>query len=92
MGDRYLELSEITAELKKIFCDTLDDTLSPEQMPDDFKITDTGLPLDSVESLELVVKIERHFAIAIESHELNREQLSSLPRLSDFVYAKLRNE
>lgn len=50
----------------------------------------SGLGLDSVDALELVVAIEKEFGIRVDSHEIGREAFASVDALAKFVDARAR--
>jgi acyl carrier protein len=45
----------------------------------------SGLGLDSVDALELVVALEKEYGISIASHEVDRSVFGSLASLAGFV-------
>lgn len=47
-------------------------------------------PLDSMAALEFVTAIETEFQIAIEPEKLDLNFIQDLPRLAEFVEARLR--
>jgi len=48
-----------------------------------------GLGLDSVDALELVVALEKEFALRIQSHEVGREAFASVATLAEYVESRL---
>ena len=82
-------MEDVVIKLKRLICHRLNLEYTWRDMPDDFQFKDSGLDLDSVESLELVIGIEQTFKIQVMSHEINREILSSLPKLAEYVLGKL---
>ncbi|MCO4747465.1 MAG: acyl carrier protein [Proteobacteria bacterium] len=46
---------------------------------------DSGLGLDSVDALELVLEIERHFDVSIEDNEEGRKVLASVATLAAYI-------
>jgi acyl carrier protein len=48
-----------------------------------------GLGLDSVDALELVVALEKEFALRIQSHEVGREAFASVATLAAYVESRL---
>lgn len=64
--------------------------LSPESIGDDLPLFGEGLGLDSVDALELVVALEKEFALRIQSHEVGREAFASVAALAAYVEGRLR--
>ena len=48
-----------------------------------------GLGLDSVDALELVVALEKEFALRIQSHEVGREAFATIASLADYIDGRL---
>jgi acyl carrier protein len=63
--------------------------LTPEGIEDDMPLFGEGLGLDSVDALELVVALEREFALRIQSHEVGREAFASVAALAAYVEGRL---
>src|SRR5260221_1548901 len=75
---------------KKLIVTTLNlDGLTPERIADDEPLFGTGLGLDSVDALELVVALEKEYGISIASHEVDRSVFGSLASLAGFVERRL---
>ena len=64
--------------------------LRPEEIDTDAPLFGTGLGLDSVDALELVVAIEKEFGIRTESHEVGKEAMASVRALAGFVQVRLQ--
>ena len=80
----------LIARLKILIVETLRlDDIRPEDIPDDEPLFDsTRFGLDSVDALELVVRLEKEFGIRISSSETSREALSSVACLAAFIRAR----
>ena len=80
----------IRTNLKKLIVTTLNlDGLTPERIADDEPLFGTGLGLDSVDALELVVALEKEYGISIASHEVDKSVFGSLASLAGFVERRL---
>jgi acyl carrier protein len=72
--------------LKHLVVETLHlEGVSPDNIKDDEPLMGAGLSLDSIDALELVVKIEREFGIKITSSEESRVALASIASLANFI-------
>ena len=49
---------------------------------------DSGLMLDSLDAVELVVVVEKHFGVAIADAEEARRAFTSVSGLADFILAR----
>lgn len=80
----------IRTNLKKLIVTTLNlDGLSPERIADDEPLFGSGLGLDSVDALELVVALEKEYGISIASHEVDKSVFGSLASLAGFIERRL---
>ncbi len=77
----------LNAQLKALIVDTLKLTdVRPEDIPDDEPLF--GSPrfgLDSIDALELVVRLEKEFTVKISNAEESRRALASVGALADFI-------
>ena len=72
--------------LKHLLVETLHlEGVTPDNIKDDEPLMGAGLALDSIDALELVVKIEREFGIKIASSEESRVALASIDSLATFI-------
>ena len=80
----------IRTNLKQLIVTTLNlDGLTPDRIADDEPLFGSGLGLDSVDALELVVALEKEYGISIASHEVDRSVFGSLATLAGFVERRL---
>lgn len=81
--------ASLEENLKKLIVETLRlEGISPEQIKDDEPLIGSGLALDSIDALELVVKLEKAYGIKIASSEESRQALATLKSLADFIRAR----
>ncbi len=78
----------LLAKLKTLVVETLrlEDVVASE-IPDDEPLIGGGLSLDSIDALELVVRLEKEFGIKISSSEESRIALASIQSLAAFIRA-----
>lgn len=73
-------------KLKILIVETLRlEDITPAEIPDDEPLIGGGLSLDSIDALELVVRIEKEFGIKITSSEESRTALASVKTLAAFI-------
>jgi acyl carrier protein len=77
----------LTARLKSLIVETLRlDDVRPEDLPDDEPLfTSSRFGLDSIDALELVVRLEKEFGIKIGSSEESRRALASVAALAAYI-------
>jgi acyl carrier protein len=79
-------MSDLTAELKRKIVEALKlQDVQPEAIETDAPLFGTGLGLDSIDALELVVMLERDYGIVIQSAGFNRDDWASVRTLAAFV-------
>ena len=78
-----------TNELKSRIIESLKlQEITPEQIDDEAPLFGTGLGLDSIDALELVVLLEKDYGIVIKDIEEGRPAFRSVRTLADFIDAK----
>ena len=85
-----LETPAIRSRIKHLLVSALHlEGLAPSDIADDAPLFGEGLGLDSVDALELVVALEKEFAIRIQSHEVGKEAFVSVSTLAAFIEGRL---
>jgi acyl carrier protein len=84
---------EIKQKLKQIIIEDLAlDDISVEDIEDESPIFgDTGLGLDSLDAVELVVVIQKHFGVQIKDMAKGREVFQSISTLANFVQTNMES-
>ena len=78
----------LLSQLKILVVETLRlEDVSPADIPDDEPLIGGGLSLDSIDALELVVRLEKEFGIKIASSEESRTALASMSSLAAYIRA-----
>ena len=62
--------------------------ITPEEIADEAPLFGEGLGLDSIDALELVVMLEKHYGIVIKDIEEGRPAFQSVRALADFINAR----
>jgi len=83
-----MEREQLKAELKAHIITYLNllDT-KPEDIADDMPLFGDGLGLDSIDSLELIVLLEREYKIKIQDPKDGRKILATINSMVDFIIA-----
>jgi acyl carrier protein len=62
--------------------------VSKEEIADDMPLFGPdGLGLDSIDALELVVSLEKHFGVSVPNSETARQALATVNSIHDYVVA-----
>lgn len=61
--------------------------MKPEEIEDNAPLFGEGLGLDSIDSLELMVLLERNYGIKIEDAREGRKVLTSVQSMADYIQA-----
>jgi acyl carrier protein len=76
----------LSVRLKQLIVETLRlEDITPAEIPDNEPLVGGGLSLDSIDALELAVRLEKEFGIKISSSEEARSALSSVGALASFI-------
>lgn len=77
-------------KLKQILIADLNlEELTPEEIDDNAPLFGEGLGLDSLDAVELVVIIQKHFGIEIKDMEEGREAFKSVESLAAYIDGRL---
>jgi acyl carrier protein len=79
-------MEQLVAELKRHIIDTLElEDITPEQIETEAPLFREGLGLDSIDAVELVVMIEKHYGIKMKKMATARAAFESVHTLAEFV-------
>ena len=79
----------LKTNLKELIVTTLKlEGVTAADLADDEPLIGSGLNLDSIDALELVVTLEKRYGIKISSSEESRQALASIAHLAEFVRAR----
>ena len=80
---------DIKEKLKQVLIEELNlEDVTPEEIGDDDQLFGEGLGLDSLDAVELVVVVQKHFGVEIKDMEEGRPALQSVRTLAAFIEAK----
>ena len=79
-------MDELIAELKVHIVNDLEiEDIQPSEVGDDEPLFAEGLGLDSIDGVELVVLLERHYGIRLTDMEVAKNAFTSVRTLAAFV-------
>jgi acyl carrier protein len=83
-------MSSIKEQLKPIILKSLRITdMAPEDLRDDQPLMGGELEIDSIDILQLVLEIERHFGIKLVQANFDQKHFESLNTLASIIEAKV---
>lgn len=86
MKDLVNNLERLSEFLKKMIIETLKlEDVTLEEIDNDAPLFREGLGLDSIDALELVVAVEKHFGVIIEDEDVGKRAFASIHALARFV-------
>ena len=89
MESRERDLAEIKLKLKKQLIEHLNlQDVTVEQIKDDDPLFGGSIGLDSLDAVEIVVVLQRHFGVEIKDMDVGRKVFQTVNSLADFIYEK----
>jgi len=80
---------ELRSYLKRMIVETLKlEDISAAGIDGDMPLFKEGLGLDSIDALELVVAVEKHFDVIIEDENVGKQAFASVNVLAAFIQEK----
>ncbi len=77
---------DLNLRLKHLIVETLKlEEVKPEEIPDHEPLFGGGLDLDSIDGLELALRLEKEYGIKIGSSEESRKALESVEVLANYI-------
>ncbi len=81
-----MESTQFKAQLKKQIVEFLNLlSVNPEDIKDDDPLFGDGLGLDSIDSIELIVLLNREYGIVIEDPKEGRKILRDINTMADYI-------
>lgn len=79
-------MNELTQTLKEQIIDALNlEEITPEDIDNNEPLFGAGLGLDSIDALELIVILDRHYGIKLANPAEGKEIFKSVSSIADYV-------
>jgi acyl carrier protein len=79
-------MEELKKQIKEIIVRDLKlQGVAPEEIKDDAPLFEEGLGLDSLDAVELVVLVQKHFGVQIEDMDEGQAAFKSVNTLAEFI-------
>jgi acyl carrier protein len=90
LGLKITDMASVKEQLKPIILKSLRITdMTPEDLRDDQPLLGGELEIDSIDILQLVLEIERHFGIKLVQAKFDKSHLENLNTLAAIIEAKV---
>ncbi|HEX2965641.1 MAG TPA: phosphopantetheine-binding protein [Syntrophorhabdaceae bacterium] len=80
----------VKEQLKKILIEELHlEDITPDEIQDDAPLFGEGLGLDSLDAVEIVVLLEKHFGVEVKTLDEGKEAFLSINTLAAYVEERM---
>ena len=83
--------NELKTQIKEMLVKRLRLKVDPADIGDDQPLFGNGLGLDSIDVLEVVAGLEKHFGVAIQTQEEGEKVLQSVDTIAGFLAERTTN-
>jgi acyl carrier protein len=81
-----METAQLKQQLKKQIIESLNlQSVKPDDIKDDEPLFGEGLGLDSIDSIELIVLLNRQYGVVIEDPKEGRKVLADINVMADYI-------
>jgi acyl carrier protein len=93
MTKKNIDTAQLKEKLKTLIISELSiEDVTPEELDDNAQLFGDGLGLDSLDAVELVVLLQRHFGIQIKDLEQGRKIFENLDTLAQYIIEHSKDE
>lgn len=85
-------MQELKENLKRQIVEQLNlKDINPESIGDDQPLFNEGLGLDSIDALELIVLLQRHYGIVVSKPDEGPMIFQSITKMAEYIQANRKN-
>jgi len=87
-------LEQLKTEVKEVIIKTLNiNKINPEDVDDSAPLfaPDNAFGLDSVDAIDIIMTVQKHFNVRIADQNLARDVLESIDTLAEFIHRERTN-
>ena len=81
-------MEDLIKELKQRIIENMKLEITPDEIDTDAPLFGEGLGLDSIDVLELVVMLDRHYGVKIVNMDEGRKALASVRSIAEYITEK----
>jgi acyl carrier protein len=85
---RLVERQEVLTRIRRLLIEMLNVPREPDEIDPDAPLFGTGLSLDSIDGVELVVSMEEVFGVRLGDEVMARAQMRTVNSLVDYILSR----
>ncbi len=87
------DIDSLRQELKELLVEHLGlEDITPEEIGDDMPLFGDGVGLDSLDGVEIVVMLQRHYGLDVKDMQKGQEIFQSVNTLAEYVARNTKTE
>lgn len=80
-----------TLQVKQMLIDTFKIEEDAANIADETAIVGTGLELDSVDVLEIILQVNKKFGVKLKNEDIKKEHFKTIKALTDFINSNIKS-
>lgn len=91
LAEQVAEREEVLGQVRQMLITVLDVQRAPDEIDPDAPLFATGLGLDSIDAVEVVISMEERFGVRLSDDAMVRAEMRTVNALVDIVIASRRS-